>query len=333
MASPETNIAAIDAGSNGIRVVIAEVDDAVLPRKVKRVYSERIAIRMGADAFEFQRFSEDTIQTVVDAFVRFRGLFDEHGVQHYRAIATSAARESGNAGELVHRIQEAASINLEVIGGLEEAQLMFEAISSAHDLENESALLIDMGGGSVELTVSWNGKALGAETLRLGPVRLMQELKDKGWPEFRTPNLLNEHAFAIDGFVTSNLRKDLPPKTTFGAGGNIECLAELRVPLLGKKKTRKIKLGDLESMIPKLLSMSVEERIDNLDLRPDRADVIAIAAMVLHMVMDESQVSRVLVPGLGIKDGLLFELAQQNLTKGESANDMTAFLTSDQEME
>jgi exopolyphosphatase/guanosine-5'-triphosphate,3'-diphosphate pyrophosphatase len=186
---------------------------------------------------------------------------------------------------------------------------MFFAIAPRYELKKRSALLIDMGGGSVEVTVAWDRRAVGAESLRLGPVRLLQMLKEQDWPEFRTPHLLERHGFAIESFVETELKPGMRPEMAFGAGGNIEELAELRAPLLGKRKTHKIKIGDLESMIPILIGTPIKDRMSELKLRPDRADVIAVAAMVLHMIMDEAGIQRLFVPRLGIKDGILSQLA------------------------
>jgi len=302
----DSKIAAIDVGSNGIRLAIGRVRDA---SSIEMAHYERAAVRMGTDAFGKGRLSDETMDQVVKTMRSFRETMDKHDVRLHRAVATSAARESDNSDDLIAAIQRATGIELEIIGGLEEAQLMFFAIAPRHDLVKKSALLIDMGGGSVELTVAWDRRPVGAASVPLGPVRLLQKLEQHQWPEFRAPTILERHAFAVDSFVDTELSEHSPPAVAFGAGGNIEALAELRVPLLGKSKTHKIKIGDLESMIPTLLSMSIKQRIKELKLRPDRADVIAVAAMVLHMMMDETDVTRLMVPGLGIKDGILNQLA------------------------
>lgn len=298
-------IAAIDAGSNGMRLAIGRVNGDGVVRDLAGV---REPVRLGADAFSAGRLSEETIDAAVAAFGRFSALIAEHRARHVRAVATSAAREAVNARLLVQRIRAATGIRLEVIDGLEEAQLVFAGVGSAVELEERSAVLIDMGGGSVEVTVSKNGLALGCETLGLGAVRLLAQLKESGKSERDVEELLVPFRGAASSLVRAEL-KDKRPDVGVGTGGNLECLGRLRGPLLGKQKTGKVKTADLDPMIEALLAMTPAERSEKLGLRADRADVIAIAAIVLRMVMREIEIGKILTPNVGLNQGLLRQMA------------------------
>lgn len=304
---PEANsVAAIDAGSNGIRIAIAELDEA---GKTVRTHNQREAMRLGEDSFSLGAFQPQTIARAVAAFEKFAHLLAEHHVTAYRAVATSACREARNRTELIAAVAQATGIKLEIIGGIEEAQIVFAGVSDVVNIAGESAVLIDMGGGSVEITVARDGQPLGCETLPLGPVRLMQQLKAQGADEREITSLMTRYEGKIRSLVEAEL--DAPPAICIGTGGNIEAMAKLRVPLLGKTKTGKVKAADLDPMIEKLLSMSVPQRIEKLELRPDRADVIGIALVVFRMIVREIAVPKVLVPGVGLKEGMLKQLTRK----------------------
>lgn len=299
------HIAAIDAGSNGMRIAIARVNGDGIAREVE---GWREPVRLGGDAFALGQLTDETIEAAVAAFSRFAERIEAHGAKHVRAVATSAARESSNGRTLVSRVRKATGIRLEIIGGLEEAQLVFSGVASAIDLEGRSALLVDMGGGSVEVTVARNGHALGCETLSLGAVRLLAQLKEAGRKEADVDELIAPYRGSVAGLIKAELRGQ-PPELCLGTGGNLECLGRLRGPLLGKEKLGKVKLSDLDPMIRKLLDMTPAQRTAKLNLRPDRADVVAIAAIVLRMVMTDAGIAKMLTPGVGLNQGLLRQLA------------------------
>ena len=304
-------IAAVDVGSNGIRLAIAEPSDTSdFPFTI--IDTRRAAVRLGADSFHLGYLTETTIDKVVEALREFHLNMDEMKVKQYRAVATSAVRDCANNQALINEVRKRAGVKIEIIGGLEEAQLMYHAIATKYPLKNESAILIDMGGGSVELTVVEEGHASGAETLPLGPVRLLSQLDLHSLSELKTTQLINPQATAIRTFIKTEIADPESPVISYACGGNIEALGKLRIPILGKSKSYKIKLNDLQTITPVLLAMSVQERIDEFNLRPDRADVIAIAAVVLQMIMEQANLKRILIPGLGIKDGILLQMTSKH---------------------
>ena len=305
--TPAELIAAVDAGSNGIRLAIARLNGDGTPREIENV---REAVRLGGDAFDLGYLREPTIDAAIAAFERFAARIKHHGVRHVRAVATSAAREASNTRILTSRVRKETGIRLEVIDGLEEAQLVFGGVAGAVDLSGRSALLIDMGGGSVEVTVARNGLALGCETLGLGAVRLLGRLRESGRSEADTEELIEPFQGATANLIRAELKE---PKidVSVGTGGNLECLGRLRGPLLGKEKVGKVKVSDLDPMIEKLLAMSPAHRVTKLGLRPDRADVVAIAAIVLRVILREAKVAKILTPGVGLNQGLLRQIADR----------------------
>ena len=301
-----TNVAAIDAGSNGMRLAIGRIDEDGEFRELECI---RMPVRLGADTFSTGTFSDATMDAAVAAFGLFAGRIKANDVEHVRAVATSATRDASNGAALVARIEAATGIHVEIIDGVEEAHLVFAGVAAAVDLSGRSAVLIDMGGGSVEVTVARNGAALGCEALSLGCVRLLSQLEAGGKTESDLDEILAPFRGAPAGLLRAELGKQAPD-IGVGTGGNLECLGRLRVPLLGKKKIGKVKADDLDAMIDILLGLTPEQRASRFELRPDRADVIAIAAIVLRMIMRDAGVARILTPpGVGLAQGLLQQLA------------------------
>lgn len=299
------HIAAIDAGSNGIRLVLGTINGQ---NKLAEVENYRESVRLGADAFGPGQFSEETIKQTVGAFGRFRKILDSHGVMHIRAVATSAAREAANGQALADRVRESSGIRLEIIDGIEEAQLIFRAIADHEDLTGRSALLVDMGGGSVEVTVARNARAMACETLRMGAVRLQEKLRAQRLPESGVLELLQPYEGMVRSLVRSALGSK-QPDIAFGSGGGIETMAKLRIDLLGKSKPGKVKPSDLDKLIDILEPMPIAQRVKQIGLREDRADLIVIAMYVLRHIMKETGMPRLFVPGVGLKEGLLRQVA------------------------
>jgi exopolyphosphatase/guanosine-5'-triphosphate,3'-diphosphate pyrophosphatase len=299
-------IAAIDAGSNGLRLAIGRLNGKGIVHEVK---SRREPVRLGADAFSHGRFTEETLDAAVAVFELFAERIKLREVHHVRAVATSAAREATNGRQLAERVRRATGIRLEIIDGLEEAKLVLDGVTGAVDISSGTALLIDMGGGSVEATVVRNGLALGCETLGLGPVRLLERIRAEGLREADAELLVAPMRGAVTALIKAEI-KGATPDICIATGGNPECLGRLRVPLLGKERIGKLKLTDLDPMIRKLLALTPGQRMAKLGLRQDRADVIAIAAIVLRMIMTDAGVSRMVTPGVGLAHGLLRRMAR-----------------------
>ncbi len=304
-------IAAIDAGSNAMRMVVGNVNEVW---QVEPIENIRLPVRLGRDVFTTGMLAEKTMQQAADAFVHFRRVAQEFGVNHIRAVATSAMREAANADILLDRIWRSSRIEVEVISGAEEARLIHMAVAHMLKLDGKRAVLVDIGGGSVEVTLSENGNILSTESYHIGAVRLLQKLdsgKELAYSMARKHPfslLVREYAEAARRRIDRELgsaRVDVCAAT----GGSAEDLGRLRERLFKGSSAATISLRELEALIEKLGSMSVKDRIHKLKLRPDRADVILPAAIVLQIIAHETHVRHVSIPGVGLKDGLLLEMA------------------------
>ncbi|NWF63591.1 MAG: Ppx/GppA family phosphatase [Chloroflexi bacterium] len=298
-------LAAIDVGSNAMRLVVGRLsyDD-----KLETLENLRLPVRLGQDAFSQKLIREETAQMALDAFRRFRKVADDHGAERIRAVATSAMREASNSDMLIDRIARATGIEIETISGEEEARLIHVAVSNAVALKNKRAMLIDIGGGSVEVTLSQGENILSTESYNMGAVRLLEKLRHKP-AKLPFDELVREYAEAARYRIEREMKKkkiDL----CIGTGGNIEEMGVLRKKLFKRESDSAITFEELEKLSKMLSQMTVEERRRKFKLRPDRADVILPAAIVLKMIAKEARVNEVVIPKVGLKDGILLDLAQ-----------------------
>jgi exopolyphosphatase/guanosine-5'-triphosphate,3'-diphosphate pyrophosphatase len=301
-----SQIAAIDIGSNAIRLVIGDLD---LHGEVHITKKFREPVRLGHDVFSTGILSKKTIALAVESFSRFRRIIEQSNVTHMRAIATSALREAKNRDEFIQAVKDQTGIKIICIDGAEEARLIGRAIDQKVKLRNRNAIIIDIGGGSVEVIISIDGKVRAMESFKIGTVRLLQlmnerNLKEKNLQVFLNEKMQDVRKFVLD--VVKTKRIDL----CIGTGGNFETLGKLRVALLNKTSIYSMSAYELEELQTHLLGMSIKERIQFLRIKADRADVIVPAALIGLIIMNYVGCELLSVPFVGLRDGVLLELSE-----------------------
>jgi exopolyphosphatase/guanosine-5'-triphosphate,3'-diphosphate pyrophosphatase len=300
-------IAAVDIGSNGIRMVVGRVDPN---GQVQVVENIRLPVRLGTDAFTSGIASEETIRQVVEAFLQFRRIIRDTGIGRVRAVATSAVRELSNRDILLDRIARSAFIEVQVISGAEEARLVHLAVSHVMDLSGKRALLVDIGGGSVEVTLCKGQEILATDSYSMGTVRVLEKLGQANGHPVPFERLAEEYADAAKRHIdqdTGGTKVDV----CVGTGGNVDEMGKLRQRLFKRASDKVITVAELDALIEKLKGLTLEERISKLDLRPDRADVILPAAIVIRLFARQAGVKKIAIPKVGLKDGLLYDMAQE----------------------
>jgi len=314
-------VGAIDVGSNAMRLGIATIDADGTGKLIQRY---REPVRLGHDAFTSGTLSQQTMDDAVQAFTQFRRILDQHQVEQLRATATSAMRDSKNGAELARRILDETGIRLNMISGEEEARLVHYSISRRVDLSNQFTLLIDMGGGSVEVTLCDDGEVISAQSFKIGTVRLL-ELLGKG-KDFN--RLLSEY---LDG-TRKKLREQIGRRKTsicVATGGNASAIGDLAFQQLGSESAEKISRKQLAKIIKVLAGLSFEERIRDLGLRPDRADVILPAAMVFHEIMELAGAKYMVMPDASLLDGIVLDmLDSEQLTFNSQRRNLIAWARS-----
>jgi exopolyphosphatase/guanosine-5'-triphosphate,3'-diphosphate pyrophosphatase len=307
-------LAAIDAGSNAIRLVVARATSAT---QIEILQNERAAVRLGHNAFTRRVLDSKTILRAVRAFREFRTAMDHHQVTAYRAVATAAAREARNSRRLLDRIRRKTGIEVDVITGEEEARLVCSAVNWVLGPQMQPRVIFDLGGGSLELNFFSNGALEHRIGLPLGTIRLMETYKIDGAIGEDMTRRLRHHIFAL-------LRSAVPspPKLSRGlavaCGGNAEALVRLASgPLVGRVPTINVRL--LRDQALKLQRLDVPGRMRAFRFKQDRAEVIAIAAIIFAALGEWLDLRSILVPGVGVREGVLLDLvSSQYFAEAES---------------
>ncbi len=288
--------AAIDIGSNAVRLlthnVIEEEGKETLFRKSALV---RLPIRLGEDVFKNGGISERNEERLLSAMKAFKLLMEVHGVEKYMACATSAMREAQNGLEVIRNLYEASGIEIQLIDGEREASII-----AATDLKNlirkeESYLYIDVGGGSTEFTVFTEGKIKVSQSFKIGTVRLLNDMvSEELWQE-------------LEGWLKKNV-KGLANLSIIGSGGNINKLHKMS----GRKEGESLSYIWLKAQYHFLTSLTYEERISELGLNPDRADVIIPATQIFVSSAKWIGAKKIHVPKIGLSDGIIKTMYQSN---------------------
>ncbi|MFT5252392.1 MAG: exopolyphosphatase/guanosine-5'-triphosphate,3'-diphosphate pyrophosphatase [Flavobacteriales bacterium] len=281
--------AAIDIGSNAMRLLVVNiVEQDGKETQFNKSSLVRVPIRLGQDAFTVGEISAENIDRMCDAMKAFNLLMKVHKVQDYRAYATSAMREAYNGKEVVELIKEKADINIEIIDGKKEAAIIASTDLSYLLISDQTYLFVDVGGGSTEFTLFSDGKLINSRSFKAGTVRLLNNMVcDVVWEE-------------IEKWITTNTA-DYEEVSIIGSGGNINKLFKMS----GKTQEKPLSYIYVNSQYAFLNSLTYEQRISELGLNPDRADVIIPAVRIYLNAMKWSGARQIYVPKIGLSDGIV----------------------------
>src|SRR6267143_792639 len=310
--SEPVHIAAIDAGSNAVRLSVARAYSAL---DIEPLLNERYSLRLGEGVFLRHRFSEDIFKKGVKAFRHFKEVMDEFGVTRYRAVATSASREARNREAFVRHIKQKAGIALEVISGAEESRLGREAAIAALGPEAPPRCIADLGGGSLEISILKDHTVEQSAQLPVGTVRLMTMLNLPGVIRPAQEEQVRRYVRAL---LESKLmpRPNLGENVAVALGGNAETLA-LVAPGPRENGLPTLELSLLRERLPDILERDVHERMKTYAVRRDRADVMGIAAITLITLGRYMNLRSFSIPGVGVREGLLDDIAREAFSRKE----------------
>lgn len=297
-------IGAIDVGSNAIRLLAAEFTD---PDTWLELDSQRVPVRLGHSAFLTGRLDEKLMAAAIDAMASFRKAFDTLGISRYRAVATSAVRESENGGEMVRRIREETGIRLETITGSEEIRLVWLAARRKLPLGDRRWLLADLGGGSLELSLADGDRIRWSISHQIGTVRLLEDLEESGTSPDTFRKLVTDYARVLR---LPRAARRTAVAGVIATGGNAEALAGIVGTADGTGGVRRIGARELRESARMLGGLSVKERMERFGLKQDRADVIFPAALIYDRVVRLVDAPEMIVPAVGVKEGLLLDLVE-----------------------
>jgi exopolyphosphatase / guanosine-5'-triphosphate,3'-diphosphate pyrophosphatase len=306
------HIAAIDAGSNAVRLSVVRAFSAL---DIEPLHNERYPLRLGESVFVRNRFSEDVFKKAAKAFRHFRDVIDEFGVTHYRAVATSASREAGNREAFIKRIRQKSGLKVEVISAVEESRLGREAVFAALGPDCQARCIADLGGGSLEVSVLRDHRVQQTAQLPLGAVRLMTTLGLNGHIRPTQAEQVRKYVRAL---LESKLAScpNLADGLTVALGGNAETLANV-APGPRHHGLTTLELSLLRERLPEMLRLDVRERMKTYGVRRDRADVMGIAGIVFVTLGRYLNVRLLAIPAVGIREGLIHEIATAAFSRKE----------------
>lgn len=288
-------LAAIDIGSNAIRLQVTTTIRTKGQLTFKKLEYVRFPLRLGHDVFSNGMISQGKKAKFKKLMRAFKLLIDLYEVDDYMACATSAMREAKNGAEIVKEIEEDVKLKIRVIDGKNEALLINNAISSFLD-KKKNYLHIDVGGGSTELTLIKGGRKITSRSFKIGSVRRLEHHDSPViWKNMKK-------------WVTEKVSEHNDKMIAVGTGGNINKIFELAQKAAGDK----MPISKVKEVQAFIRSLSMEDRINELQLNPDRADVIIPASEIYIAVMEWAGARNIIVPDVGLKDGIMQYLYEHN---------------------
>ncbi|TCC86708.1 exopolyphosphatase [Pedobacter hiemivivus] len=289
--------AAIDIGSNAVRLLIADISQNDTGFSFKKNTLVRVPLRLGDDAFLDRRISDRKVEELLKTMSAFKNLMDVYHVSAYLACATSAMREAENGAAIIKKVKELTDVDLEIIEGQREANIIYaNHIEENLDIK-KSYLYIDVGGGSTELSVFVNRVPIASKSFDIGTIRILDNQdKDETWEEMR--NWVKENT------------KSLKNLAGIGTGGNINKLFRMS----DEKDGNPLTFLKLKALYNQLNSHSLKERISVFGLNPDRADVIIPACEIYITLLKWTGIKQIYVPKVGLVDGIISLLIEENLS-------------------
>ena len=281
--------AAIDIGSNAMRLLVSNiVEQAGKETQFNKSSLVRVPIRLGQDSFTVGEISDENIDRMIDAMKAYKLLMKVHKVEKYKACATSAMREANNNTEIVEIIESEAQIKIDIMDGKKEAAIIATSDLKEYISTDKTYLYVDVGGGSTEFSLFSNGRIVASKSFKNGTVRMLN-------------NMVNEVVWVeIEKWIKINTAP-FENITMIGSGGNINKLFKMT----GKQQDKPLSYLNLNAQYSMLNAMTYDQRITELGLNPDRADVIIPATKIYLNAMKWSGARYIYVPKIGLSDGIV----------------------------
>jgi exopolyphosphatase/guanosine-5'-triphosphate,3'-diphosphate pyrophosphatase len=282
---------AIDIGTNAARLLVGEVTTENGHSFVKKISYTRVPLRLGEEVFEDGKISDKKANDFVKTIKAFRLISEIFEVKELRACATSAMREASNGIEIQQLIKKETNVDIEIISGNEEADLIFGTFFLLDFDKNISFIVIDVGGGSTEVSVFEKGERVAAKSFQVGTLRILKgKIEDSIWKDI--------HSW-ISSHVDLNTAHQI-----FATGGNINKVHKM----LGAQHMETISVRKMKELREEINELTIDQRVEKFQLKPDRADVIVPALDIYLYIMKELKCKNIIVPKIGLSDGMIYDM-------------------------
>ncbi len=307
--------AAIDVGSNAIRFVIGKMDER--KNTLVHIYRERVPLRLGRDSFEHGEISTATEKDLISTFERFHGLIETHEIPQANicAVGTSALRDAKNKAVICEKILSKTAIPIKILTGLEEAESVYYAFKKSWNLSTHPLLFMDLGGGSLEFNLVVKKQLKYSSSINIGTVRLLLAAKKETKLYEGLLRDFEKQIAKIFNRLTNVSSGNMLQLSLVGTGGNLRCLGTLRKKVLGKSSSDFAKKKDVEEILSIIRKTSIKMRIEEFEMRKDRAEVIEGALEIIDKVMTSGNFEKIYLPNIGLIHGVLWQLYEKNGTK------------------
>lgn len=295
--------AAIDIGSNAARLLVKHLDkdENGDPDFIKDILL-RVPLRLGFDVFKLGRISEKKERNMIRLMKVYNNLMKIYEVDNYRACATSAMRDAKNGADIIKKIKKETGLEIEIIDGQEEAQMVYNNHIECMEDRNGNYMYVDVGGGSTEINLLSQGQLVSSRSYNIGTVRILNgAATDDEWQRLR------------DDMV--QVANDYKGTNIIGSGGNINKLYRMLDDSQKDKKQMRMPINELKKLHDSLKALSVEERMEQFKLKPDRADVIVPAGDIFLTIASIINAQYIYVPVIGLADGIIDNMYAQDKAK------------------
>lgn len=281
---------AIDIGTNAARFLIGEVKQKNGNTKVKKISYSRVPLRLGLEVFDTGTISDKKVEQFLKTMKAFKLISEVFDVRNLRCCATSAMREATNGQEVRKHIEQEAGLDIEIIEGDEEAEIIFSTFTQLNFESKQSYIVIDVGGGSTEISLFNNDKKVKSKSFKIGTLRILKDKVDQAmWAELQK--------WVKDNVPSSDVK-------IYATGGNINKIHKL----LGLRYMQPISTTNIQEIYDELLPLSNDEKMDLYQLKPDRADVIVPATKIYLTILKSIQAKEVIAPKIGLSDGMILTM-------------------------
>jgi exopolyphosphatase/guanosine-5'-triphosphate,3'-diphosphate pyrophosphatase len=282
---------AIDIGTNAARLLVGEVTTENGHSFVKKISYTRIPLRLGEEVFEDGKISKKKAADFVKTIKAFRLISEIFEVKALRACATSAMREASNGDKIQELIKEETGVDIEIISGNEEADLIFGTFFLLDFDKSVSFIVIDVGGGSTEVSVFEKGERIASKSFEIGTLRLLKGKVDENiWKDI--------HSWIGNHVDLQSVHQ------IFGTGGNINKVHKM----LGAQHMETISVRKMAELRSEINDLTIDQRVEKFQLKPDRADVIVPAMDIYIYIMNELKCTNIIVPKIGLSDGMIYDM-------------------------